>query len=173
MAKKVTRRGHKTSASKTVGQVLNRRASFDYELSQDIIVGLELTGPETKAARFGRVQLRGSYVVPKINISNSRNELFLINASFSLITNAARGSGQSPSTVDTRARKILAKRREIDHLIEKRNDGNTIIPTKLLTGGRYIKLVIAVGRGKKNYDKREAIRKKDLQRENAKIIKGV
>ena len=171
MAKKVTRRGHKTSNSQSAGQVLNRRASFDYELSDDFVVGLELTGQETKAARFGHVQLRGSYVVPKSNQTKNRNELFLINASFSLATNAPKNSGQETSTVDTRARKILAKRREIDELIEKRNNGSTIIPTKLLINGRYIKLVIAVGKGKKNYDKRETIRRRDMERENSKMLK--
>ena len=170
MAKKVTRRGHKTATSKSAGAILNRRAGFDYELGESIIVGLELTGAETKAARLGRVQLKGSYVVPKTN-HNQRTELFLINASFSLVNNTPRQSGQETSTVDTRARKVLAKRREIDQLVATRNSGATIIPTKLLASGRYIKLVIALGHGKKRYDKRETIRRRDLERENAKLLK--
>lgn len=171
MAKKVTRRGHKTGRQSSSGQVLNRRAGFDYTLDENVTVGLELTGAETKAARLGHVQLRGSYVVPKLNPSKNRQELFLINASFSLRTNAPKNSGEEPSVVDTRARKILAKRREIDQLVSRRNGGETIVPTKLLTGGRYVKLVIAAGRGKKRYDKRETIRRRDMERENAKIIK--
>ena len=170
MAKKTTRRGHKTATSKTTGAILNRRAGFDYELGDSITVGLELTGAETKAARLGRIQLKGSYVVPKISV-NQRSELFLINASFSLANNMPRRSGQEASTVDTRARKVLAKRREIDQLIAARTNGATIIPTKLLTSGRYIKLVIALGHGKKKYDKRETIRRRDLERENAKLLK--
>lgn len=173
MAKKVTRRGHKTTAQNHKGQVLNRRAGFDYNLSDDLVVGLELTGSETKAARFGHVQLRGAYVVPKLNSVKNRQELFLINASFSLATNAPKSSGEDTSVVDTRARKILAKRREIDQLISQKNSGSTIIPTKLLTSGRYIKLVIALGQGKRKYDKRETIRRRDLERENAKILKKI
>lgn len=170
MAKKVTRRGHRTAQSKPVGAILNRRAGFDYELGDAITVGLELTGAETKAARLGHVHLKGSYVVPKLN-HNQRSELFLINASFSLANNAPRQAGQETSTVDTRARKILAKRREIDDLIAARNNGVTIIPTKLLASGRYIKLVIALGHGKKKYDKRETIKRRDLEREHAKLLR--
>lgn len=173
MAKKVTRRGHRTAQSKSSGAIINRRASFDYELGDTITVGLELTGAETKAARLGHIQLKGAYVVPKINPANQRPELFLINASFSLATNLPKHSRQETSTVDTRTRKILAKRREIDQLVAARNSGSTIIPTKLLPSGRYIKLVIALGKGKKNYDKREAIKRRDLQRENAKLLKKI
>ena len=113
MAKKVTRRGHRTAQSKSSGAIVNRRARFDYELGDTVTVGLELTGAETKAARLGHIQLRGSYVVPKINIANQRAELFLINASFSLATNVPKHSSREASVVDTRARKVLAKRREI------------------------------------------------------------
>jgi SsrA-binding protein len=65
----------------------------------------------------------------------------------------------------TRRRKILAKRKEIEGLIAARQQGNTIVPLELLTRGRYIKLRIAVGRGKKRYDKRETIKKRQQERE--------
>lgn len=171
MTKKVTRRGHRIAQPKSSGAIFNRRASFDYELGDAITVGLELTGAETKAARLGHVQLKGSYVVPKINSEKQQSELFLINASFSLATNLPKNSGRESSVVDSRARKILAKRREIDQLVAARNSGFTIIPTKLITSTRYIKLTIALGRGKKRYDKREAIKRRDLQRENDKLLK--
>ena len=171
MSKKPTRRGHKTGVQKPGAQIVNRRASFDYELSNDLIVGLQLTGAETKAARLGRVQLRGSYVTPRQNPTAGKTELYLINASFSLATNAPKGSDEKPTTVDTRARKILAKRKEIDRLVSARNDGMTIIPTKLLTSGHYVKLIIALGKGKKNYDKRVTIRRRDQERDNAKFLK--
>ena len=173
MAKKVTRRGHRTTGSKSNGAIVNRRARFDYELGDTVTVGLELTGAETKAARLGHIQLRGSYVVPKMNAANQRAELFLINASFSLATNVPKHSSREASVVDTRARKVLANRREIDQLVAARNNGSTIIPTKLLTTSRYIKLVIALGKGKKKYDKRETIKRRDLQRENAKLLKKI
>jgi SsrA-binding protein len=173
MSKKPTRRGHKVSPKSNNPSILNRRASFDYELSDDLVVGLELTGLEVKAARQGRVQLKGSYVVPKENPKTRRVELFLINASFSLANNVGKRSGQATTTVDARSRKILARRRQIDELTVARNGGRTIIPTKLLTSGKYIKLVIALGKGKKTYDKRESIKRKDLVRENARFLKRI
>jgi len=142
-------------------QIINRRANFDYFLDNEIIVGLVLTGAETKAARNGNVQLKGSYVT--IN----KDELWLINASFS-VKNSDDGNKK---TVDTRNRKLLAHRKQIDKLIELKKRGLTIIPTKILTGGRYIKLVIATGRGKKKYDKREVIKKRDIDRENQRLLK--
>ena len=91
-------------------------------------------------------------------------------ASSKFATNAPKGSGQEATTVDNRARRVLAKRREIDQLISARSSGMTIIPTKLLTTGRYIKLVIALGKGKRNYDKRETIRRRQTERETARIL---
>ncbi|MDR0955999.1 MAG: SsrA-binding protein SmpB [Candidatus Nomurabacteria bacterium] len=155
MSKKSARRGYKVSKTPAAA-VVNRRASFDYALGKTLTVGLELTGAETKAARLGHIQLKGSYVTAK------DNQLWLINASFSL-PSGQRGGARA---VDTRARRILAHRREIDDLIAAKNQtGITIVPLKLLTRTRYIKLVIATGKGKKQYDKREAIRRKDLARE--------
>lgn len=173
MAKSVTRRGHKTSKKgQAESAIINRRASYDYILSDNLTVGLSLTGAETKAARLGHVGLKGAYVVPKLNQATGTMELFLINAAFTVANNVPRGSGQSKTTVDSSARKILAKRREIDKLVEARDSGSTIVPTKMLTRGKYIKLVIAVGKGKKQYDKRETIKRRDSQREMAKITKN-
>lgn len=172
MTKSVTRRGHKTGAKgHAEAAIINRRASYDYNLSDSLTVGLELSGMETKAARLNHVGLKGAYVVPKLNRRTNRNELYLINASFTLANNAPKGSGQAKTVVDTSARRLLAKRKEIDRLVEARNGGLTIVPTKLLTHGRYVKLVIALGKGKKQYDKREVIRRRDTQREMAKVVK--
>jgi SsrA-binding protein len=140
---------------KPVKSIVNRRASFDYALGEELITGVELTGAETKAARLGHVQLRGSYVTVRAG------QLWLINASFSLAT-GEKGGGH---TVDTRTRRLLAHRKQIDRLIAAKNSGLTIVPTKLLTSGRFIKLVIATGRGKKRYDKRETIRRRDTERD--------
>ena len=171
MSKKSARRGHKVAKKTVAPAVVNRRASFDYDLSRDIVVGLSLTGAEVRAARTGRVHLKGSYVVPKENPTTKKSELFLLNASFSLTNNVPRGERKDAVTVDARSRRILAKRREIDELTAARAGGLTIIPTKILTAGRYVKLVIALGKGKKRYDKRESIKRKDLARENAKFLK--
>ena len=76
------------------------------------------------------------------------------------------------TTVDTTARKLLASRKQIDDLDERKQAGMSIVPLRLLTRGRYIKLVIALGKGKKNYDKRHDIKKRDQARESARELKG-
>ena len=136
--------------------IVNRRASYDYALGDELVTGVALTGREVRAARDGRVQLKGSFVTIR------NNELWLNNASFSLVLNSRE---TSDATVDTSPRKLLAKRREIEALAKSKHEGTTIVPLKLLTQGRHIKLVIALGTGKKNYDKRQAIKLRDQQRE--------
>ena len=144
--------------------IVNRRASFDYFLDDELVVGISLTGIETRAARDGHIQLKGSFV----NIRD--NELWLNNASFSLKPNE---KGQATArTIDTSLRKLLASRKQIDNLADKKQAGMTIVPIKLLTGGRYIKLVIALGKGKKTYDKRETMKRRDQEREINHAIKN-
>ncbi len=144
--------------------IVNRRASFDYNLGDELVTGLALTGPEVRAARDGRVQLKGSFVTIR------NHELWLNNASFSLKLNQAGQPGAA--AVDTSPRKLLASRKQIDALERQRVAGMTIVPLKLLTGGRFIKLVIAIGKGKKNYDKRETVKRRDEARETSRILKN-
>lgn len=134
--------------------ISNRRARHDYELGDSLVVGLELTGAEAKSLRMGHGHLRGAYVTAK------SGELFLINATI------AGTAGIPISESDqTRARKVLAKRREIKALLETKQQGKTIVPLEILTRGRFIKLRISVGRGKKRYDKRQALKRRDQERE--------
>ncbi len=144
--------------------VVNRRARFDYELGEEIVAGLVLTGPEVRAARDGHVQLKGAFV------SLRNDELWLNNASFSLRLNV-RGQANTKS-VDTSARKLLASRKQIDRFAAAKQQGLTIVPTRLLTNGRFIKIVIALGRGKKRYDKRETIKRRDQDRETRRQLSG-
>ena len=144
--------------------VVNRRARFDYELGEEIVAGLVLTGPEVRAARDGHVQLKGAFV------SLRNDELWLNNASFSLRLNV-RGQANTKS-VDTSARKLLASRKQIDRFAAAKQQGLTIVPTKLLTNGRFIKIIIALGRGKKRYDKRETIKRRDQDRERRRQLYG-
>lgn len=142
--------------------IVNKRAIFDYALGEELTVGISLSGREVRAARDARVQLKGSYVTVR------NNELWLNNASFSLVLNER---GETVRTVDTEPRKLLAKRKQIDALDhEKQTSGMTIVPVRLLTKGRYIKLVIALGKGKKLYDKRETIKRRDIDREQKRMI---
>ena len=142
--------------------IVNRRASFDYTLGDELVTGIALTGREARAARDGRVQLKGSFVTIR------NDELWINNASFSLVLNT---KNESDTSVDTSPRKLLAKRREIDELADRKQSGMTIVPLKLLTQGRHIKLVIALGKGKKNYDKRNSIKQRDQERDNKRVMK--
>jgi SsrA-binding protein len=146
-------------------QITNRRARHDYDLGDSIVTGIELTGAETKALRMGHGQLRGAYVT--VRDSANGGELLLINATIS-------GTSGIPiiEQDQTRARKLLAKRREIDSLIEAKKQGWTIVPLEILTRGRYIKVRISVGRGKKLYDKRQTLKKRDESRQMAAAVKA-
>ncbi len=139
---------------KAPGKIVNRRARFDYELGDSLSVGLQLTGAETKALRMGHGQLRGAFV----NVKDG--ELWLTGAQIS----SSSGVPLSPDE-QTRSRKLLAKKREIDGLMAARQQGKSIIPLELLTRGRYIKLKIAVGKGRKKYDKRETLKRRQQERD--------
>lgn len=152
MAKKVTNQAKR---------IQNRRARHDYELGDGLTVGIELTGREVKALRMGHGQLRGSYV----NVRN--NELYLVNSTISPSSGIV-----IPENEQTRDRKLLAKRREINSLIEAKQQGRTIVPLEINTGGRFIKLRISVGKGKKRYDKRQTIKKRDEDRAINRAVKN-
>lgn len=130
----------KVSDSVTV----NRKARFDYVLGDELTVGLVLSGLEVRAIRDHHVQLKGSFVTIR------NDELWLNN--LTLGAEAARNI------------KLLATKKQITALEKEKVAGSTIVPVRLLGGSRKIKLVIAVGRGKKKYDKRETIKKRDIER---------
>jgi len=151
----------KKQRSNQTKQIVNRRARHDYELGDDLVVGVELTGAEAKNLRMGHGQLRGAYVTVK------DGELWLVNATING-TNAMPISEQDQA----RNRRLLAKRREIDALIAAKQQGKTIVPLEMLTRGRFVKLRIAIGRGKKQYDKRQALKKRDAEREANRAIQS-
>jgi SsrA-binding protein len=140
--------------------IQNRRARHDYELDDSLVVGMELTGAEVKSLRMGHGQLRGAYVTVK------GEEIFLIGATI----NGTKGVNIDEPD-QTRTRKLLAKRREIDALIAAKQQGRTIVPLDILTGGRFIKLRLAVGKGKRQYDKREVLKKRTEARETDREFK--
>jgi SsrA-binding protein len=140
----------------TPGRIVNRRARFDYELGNDLMAGIILSGRETKALRQGHGHLRGAYVTVK------DGELML--------TNATIASGKNfviPEEEQTRSRKLLANKKQIKTLLDLKQQGNTIVPLEFIISGRFIKVRIAAGRGKKNYDKRESLKKRDQMRDAA------
>lgn len=144
-----------------VKKIQNSRARFDYDLKDDYLCGVVLNGRETKALRLGHGQLKGAFV----NIKDG--ELWLNNMTIT-------GRSGMPIDVDeqTRARKLLAKQREIDQLISAKQQGLSIVPTEVLTRSRFIKVRIAVGRGKKQYDKRASLKKRDDNRNVQRELKS-
>lgn len=140
--------------------IQNRRARHDYELGDSLVVGIELTGKETKALRLGQGSLRGAYVTVK------GDELYLLNALVGEVPGI-----QLTADEKTRTRKLLAKRREIDALIAAKQQGRTIVPLEILTRGRYIKVRISVGKGKKQYDKRRTLKERDETRDMRRALK--
>lgn len=140
-------------------KITNRRARHDYELGDDLLVGIALTGAETKLLRMGHGQLRGAHVAIK------DGELWLVGSSI-------HGTSGIPldETNLMRTRKLLARRRQIEQLADAKQQGKTIVPLELLTGGRFIKLRIAIGRGKKKYDKRATLKARDDARNVARQL---
>lgn len=155
--------GQKKKKAPTQKAIVNRRARFDYEIGDEVTAGLVLTGPEVRAARDGHVQLKGSFVTIRAN------ELWLNNASFSL--KLSQKNDENARTVDTEPRKLLASRKEIDSLELHKKQGSTIVPLRMLTAGKFIKVVIALGKGKKNYDKRETLKRRDQDRDAQRQLK--
>lgn len=145
-------------------RISNRRARHDYDLGDGLVVGIALTGAETKALRRGQGHIRGAYVTVKD--SPKGGELWLVNA-----TITGDNSAKIPEDQQTRSRKLLAKRREIDALIDSKKQGKTIVPLEVLTSSRYVKVRISAGRGKKHYDKRHALKARDEARSIQSAIK--
>lgn len=140
----------------------NKKARFDYEILDTYEAGLVLTGQEVKSVRAGNVKLTGGYV------TFHGDEAMLTNAHISPYKFAAKIEEYDP----TRSRKLLLKHKEISYLREKLHEkGLTIVPLSLYTKGRHIKLEIGVAKGKKTFDKRESIKKRELDREVGRVFK--
>ncbi|MEA3293140.1 MAG: SsrA-binding protein SmpB [Patescibacteria group bacterium] len=140
----------------------NKKAYFDYEILEKFEAGIVLTGNEVKSIRAGRMSLVSSFVILK------NEEVFLINASIPPYQPKNVPAEYEP----IKTRKLLLKKSEIKHLIGKsKQKGLTLIPLKVYTDKRNIKIEFAVGRGKKKFDKREKIKKQDIEREMRKALK--
>ncbi len=142
-------------------RIENKRAIFDYEISETIEAGLVLSGLEIKAFRAGQVSLSAAFVRPLQSGPKEQVELWLINSHFT--------STPEPD----RSRKLLVHRRELDRLIGRVTEkGLTIIPmTMYLKRGR-LKVDLALGRGKKQFEKRETLKHRDIDRELRRGIKN-
>jgi SsrA-binding protein len=142
----------------------NNRAYFDYEVLETLEVGIVLEGPEVKSIKRGQVNLTGGYVT-----IDNHGIPWLTNISVSPYPPASQvQQNYDPS----RSRKLLLKQKEINALIGKsRTRGLTIVPLKVYTKGGIIKVEIGLCRGKKKWDKRETIKKREIDRKIQQALK--
>ncbi|MGA0545871.1 SsrA-binding protein SmpB [Brevundimonas sp. VNH65] len=150
----------KTGQAKTIAE--NRRARFDYFLEDNVEAGIQLLGTEIKALRDGRANIAESYAAVE------GREIVLINADIPPYKQANRFNHEP-----RRPRKLLLHRKQIDRFIGAvQKDGQTIIPVRLyLNEDGKAKLEIALAKGKKLHDKREASAERDWQRDKARLMK--
>ncbi len=140
----------------------NKRAYFDYHILEKFEAGIVLSGPETKAAKIGRLNLAGSFVIIK------NNEAWLINAQIPPYQAGNTPKGYEPA----RNRKLLLSKKEIKTLVGKtKESGLTVVPLRAYIKGNRIKLEIGLARHKKMADKRETIKKRETEREMRRVMK--
>lgn len=133
----------------------NRKARHEYHILEREVAGLELLGTEVKAAREGRVNLKEAYV------SFRSGQAYLVGCHISSYRHAGYASHDP-----TRPRRLLLHKRQIEHLAGKvREKGLTVVPLAMMVEGNWIKVEIALARGKLLHDKRETLRRRTLDRE--------
>lgn len=136
-------------------EIVNRKARYDYFIEDEIEAGIVLTGTEIKSIRMGKVNIKDSYAIIR------NEEIFLLNAHI-----ASYDKGNIFNHDENRTRKLLMHKREIQKLNHKVIlEGYTLIPLKIYFVRGRAKILIGVARGKKNYDKRETIKERDINRE--------
>jgi SsrA-binding protein len=136
-------------------EIKNKKANFDYFIEDTIECGIELKGTEIKSLRNGSGDLRDTFAVIK------NNEVFLINMYI-----AKYEEGNRFNHDERRTRKLLLHKREIKKLREKiEREGYSLVPVKAYLARNKVKILLGVAKGKKNYDKRETIKERDLKRE--------
>ncbi len=141
----------------------NRRATYEYEFLEKYEAGLVLSGFEVKAIKTGHISLQGAYVV----ITNG--EAWLLNANIPAYQAKNTPAGYEP----TRSRKLLLHKAEISALIGKsKQKGLTLVPLRVYTKKAKLKLEFALSRGKKEFDKREKIKKREFEREKQKALRS-
>ena len=150
----------KEAQSKTIA--LNRKARFEYEILETIEAGITLMGSELKSIRQGKVSINEAHAFHK------GEEIWLHNCDIGVYPQAGK-FGHEPK----RIRKLLLKKVQIRKLIGKiKEKGNTIVPLAMYFNARgFVKVEIAVAKGKKAHDKRDTIKKRDWDRQKSKIMK--
>lgn len=140
----------------------NRRARYDYEITERLVAGLVLSGAETKSTKMGHASLKGSFITIR------DGEAYLNNAHIT----PYQPSGMQAVPDPTRSRKLLLHRRQLDALIDNRSHGLAAVPMALVLDKRFVKLEVGIGRGQKRYDKRAVIKSRETEREIARTLKN-
>lgn len=136
-------------------EILNRRARYDYSIVEEYEAGIVLTGTEIKSIRMGRMNIKDSYAIVR------NEEVYLLNAHIS-----SYEKGNIFNHDEDRTRKLLLNKREIKKINNKLSlEGYTLVPLKVYFVRGRAKILLGLGKGKKNYDKREDIKKRDMERE--------
>lgn len=138
----------------------NRRASFDYEIIESYEAGLVLSGQEVKSTKDSHISLKGAYII--LRTEQGKLAAYLMGAHIS----AYRFAGNLKDYEPTRERKLLLKKQELNRLSGKiQEKGLTLIPVKMYTKRSFVKLEFALAKGKKKFDKRESIKKREVDRQ--------
>ena len=150
-----------TDGRKVVAE--NRRARHDYEIGEVYEAGIALAGSEVKALRMGRATIGESYA------TDDKGEIWLINSNIPEYTQANRFNHEPK-----RPRKLLLKKREMAKLmIAVRREGMTLVPLQVYFNARGIaKLALAIAKGRKEHDKRDAIKERDWNRQKGRILRN-
>lgn len=140
----------------------NKKAHFDYEILEKYEAGLVLQGQEVKSIKNGHINLAGSYVVIRSGGSRAAAEPFLIGAKVP----AYQPKNAPPDYNPEQSRKLLLNKKEINYLIGKVHErGFSLIPLKVYEQNGRIKLEFGLAKGKKKFDKKEKIKKRDVERD--------
>lgn len=142
-------------------EIKNRKANYDYEILEEYEAGIVLTGTEIKSIRLGKANLKDSYAIVR------NNEIYLLNMHISEYK-----EGNIFNHEEKRTRKLLLHKKEILKIRDKVTlDGVTLVPLKLYFKKNKVKILLGIAKGKKVYDKRESIKKRDIERDLRKQFK--
>lgn len=140
----------------------NPRARYDYQITEELLAGIILSGPEVKSVKAGAVSIKGSYVAIKTDGA------YLLGAHIS-----PYGPAGSHPQEPERIRKLLLNRRELEQIAQQKQAGLSIVPTAIGIQRNLVKVELGIGRGQKHYDKRDNIKKREQELEAKRKFKAI
>lgn len=159
-------------------QILNKRARLNYQILDTLEAGIELLGPEVKSIRTGQVSLDGAHIIIRsVPITGSRKSVVGSRLEASLLgmhTASYLPAGKQQTVDPTRPRRLLLHKDQIESLSSRsKSGGATLIPLRIYTKRGWIKIEIALVRGKKKWQKKEVLKNRDIRREMARALKQI